>query len=233
MEYIICLILIVLVLLILGFVFGINLKKIKKLSENKNLDEIVERFPENKEICNTILKMLKNESVTVEENTNYNTSLYIAITNKIIISKMKSSFVRIQTIAHECLHSIQSRKILMFNYIFSNIYIIYFILAVILTILNIFKNYQLQIFILTILGFVQYIVRSYLETDAIIKAKYLSKEYIDKTNICTSDEKGKLIAKYTEITNIGVLLVNYNLLLKILIKILIYIIVAFTLQNII
>ena len=233
MEYIICAILIILILIILGFVFGINIKKIKKLSQNKELEKIAQKFPENKEICNTILKMLNNETVTVEENKNYNTSLYIAITNKIIISKMQCGFVRIQTIAHECLHSIQNRKILMFNYIFSNLYIIYFLIAIILTILNIFKNYQLQIFILTILGFVQYIVRSYLETDAIIKAKYLSNEYLNKTDFCTDAEKEKLLEKYKEITNIGVLLVNYDLLLKILIKILIYIIVAFTLQNII
>ena len=37
-------------------------------------------------------------------------SLYIVATNTILISNIKDTFTRVQTIAHECLHSIQNKK---------------------------------------------------------------------------------------------------------------------------
>ena len=106
--------------------FKIDFKKAEKLNENKELEKVTDKFPENVEIAKEMLEMLDNKGVTIEEGHNTKTSLYIAITNKISIADMKNNYARIQTIAHECLHSCQDRTLLLFNFIFSNINMIYF-----------------------------------------------------------------------------------------------------------
>ena len=105
-------------------------------------------------------------------------SVYVAISDTIFIGNIKDTYTRIQTICHECLHSVQPRKMLLFNFIYSNIYILYFLLSSILTIVGVFKDTKLQIIILTILSFFYYVIRSYLETEAMTKARYLAKEYM-------------------------------------------------------
>ena len=81
---------------------------------------------------------------------NHGTSLYMVISNTILIGNLKGGYARIQTLAHECMHSIQNRKLLLFNYIFSNIYILYFLVITIFTVFNMVSNKMLQLFILTI-----------------------------------------------------------------------------------
>ena len=64
---------------------------------------------------------------------------------------MKNSFTRIQTIAHECLHSIQGKNLLIFNFIFSNIYLLYFIVISVLAAFNILPNNWLFLGLLSVL----------------------------------------------------------------------------------
>ena len=111
MEVLIILLICILSLLILDIIFKINIKNVKQIGENKELDELTEKYPSNIDICKSILEMLNNKTVKIEENKDSNTSLYIAISNKISIANVRGSFTRIQTIAHECLHSIQDRRI--------------------------------------------------------------------------------------------------------------------------
>ena len=231
MEYIIILILLLIVIGVGYVIFNIQLKEMKNAGKNKKLDELTSKFPENKEICKTILKKLKNEKVKIKENEDKDnkTSLYIAMSDTIFIANIKDTYTRIQTIAHECLHSMQSRRLLLFNFIYSNIYILYFILSMILTILGIFKDAKLQIVILTILGFFYYVIRSYLETDAMTKAPYLAKEYmleyIEKNPICTKEEIEEVTNEYNRINKLGIPATNYIFMSNILIKVVIYIII--------
>ena len=132
MEFIVLLIIVVIIYFILRFIFDFNMKKIKEIGENKELDKLTQKYPENIEICKTYLKKLNNENVKIEEDKNSNATLYLVISNKIFIANLKDSYTRIQTIAHECLHSIQSKKLLWFNFIFSNIYLSYFFIICIL-----------------------------------------------------------------------------------------------------
>lgn len=213
----------------LKIIFKINFKELKKLETNEILDKITNKFPENIEICKSILKKLKNENVKVEEDNDSETSLYIAISNKIIIGNLKNSYARIQTIAHECLHSIQNRNLLLFNFIFSNIYLIYYVLSIILTICGIFSNLLLQITILLILSFIYYIVRSYLETEAMIKAEFVAKEYIEEAKICTKEEQLELVNEYSKINKKGILAYNYILFSNCMIKVIGYCMIAFVL----
>ncbi len=191
MENIIIVLIYIVFIFLIKFILGIKIndvKKIKEIGYNKELAKITDKLPPNKQICKEILKKLENENVKIEETESKEASLYIVATNTILISDIKDTFMRVQTIAHECLHSIQNKKILLFNFIYSNIYIIYFLAVLILTIFGKIKHTALQINILIILGFIYYIIRSYLETDAMIKAEYLAKEYMEETDKLTKEE---------------------------------------------
>lgn len=213
-------------IILFKFIFKINIKKAKKLEENKELQKITDKFPENIDIAKDMLKMLGNTDVKIEQAKDTKTSLYIAITNKIVIADLKDNYGRIQTIAHECTHSVQDRRLLMFNFIFSNVEIVYFIISLILTITNVFTNVLLQICILLILFFIKYATRSYLEIDAMTKSRYLAEKYMDKKNLCTKDEQKKLLMEYDKINNVGIPFTLYYLLTNSLIRIILYIAIA-------
>ena len=71
MEYILIICISLITLAVLKFVWGIRIKDIKLLKElgfDKKLNEITNKLPENREICNDILKILGNENVNVKEN---------------------------------------------------------------------------------------------------------------------------------------------------------------------
>ncbi len=226
MEIICFLILIILAIILFKIIFKINIKKMKEKKENKELEEITDKFPQNVEVAKTMLEMLDNNSVKIEEAKNTETSLYIAVTNKISIADMKKNYARIQTIAHECIHSCQDRRLLLFNFIFSNINIIYFIIISILTILKVISNQNLQIEILMLFTLIEFSVRSFLEIDAMTKAKYLAKEYMEKIKLCTEEGKNKLLKEYGDINKIGIPFVIDNLLTTALIRVLIYCIIS-------
>lgn len=141
-------------IMLLKFIFKIDLKKVEPLKENKQLEEFTNKFPKNIDIAKEMLDILGNNKVKVKEVENTNTNLYIATTDTISIANMKNNYARIQVIAHECMHSIQDRRLLLFNFIFSNINIIYFIVAVILTITKVINNYMLQIFVLMLFAYI-------------------------------------------------------------------------------
>ena len=228
MEYIVFIIGIMVIMLIGFYIFDIQIKEMKKAGKNAKLDEITSRFPENKEICEAILERLDNRKVKIKENEDKEnkTSLYLVISDTIFIANIKESYTRIQTIAHECLHSVQSKRLLLFNFVYSNVYFLYFLISMILTILGVFKEIKLQLVILCILSFLYYVVRSYLETDAMIKAKYLAKdymlEYIQKNPVCTKEEVERITEEYDRINKLGIPATNYILMVNCMIKLLLY-----------
>ncbi len=230
MELVIVLIVLVIILIIGAFIFEVNLKKLKEAGNNKKCDDIVSKFPNNKEICEDILEKLNNKKVKIKENNDKTASLYIAISDTIFIANISKTYTRIQTIAHECLHSVQNQKLLLFNYIYSNFYILYFILSVILTILGVFKDTKLQVIILTILGFFYYVIRAYLETDAMTKAPYLAREYmlqyIEKNPIYNKEKIEEVVKEYQRINNIGIPATNYILFFNCILKVIIYTIIV-------
>lgn len=67
MENVIFIILLVLTIILFKFIFKINIKNAKSLQENKDLEKITDKFPENVEIAKEMLVMLKNEGVKIEE----------------------------------------------------------------------------------------------------------------------------------------------------------------------
>lgn len=226
MENIVYVILLIITIILFKIIFKISIKKAKSLKENKEAEIITNKFPGNVEIAKEMLSLLGNESVKIEEAKDTETSLYIAITNKISIADMKNNYARIQTIAHECLHSCQDRTLLLFNFIFSNLNIIYFLAITILTIFKVINSQMLQMAILMLFTLIQFAVRSFLEIDAMTRAKYLAKEYIERKKLCTDEEKETLLKEYDKINKVGIPFVVDNLLTSGLIRVLIYAIIS-------
>ena len=224
MEYLITVLSCIVFLIILKFAWKIKIKDIKKLKEigySKELNKITNKLPENKEICKTILKKLNNETVNIKESENNTASFYLVLNNTILIANIKNTFTRVQTIAHECLHSVQNKRTLLFNFIYSNIYFIYFVVICILSILGIEKQGMLHIFILTMLGIIYYAIRSYLEMDAMTKARPLAKEYMEEEGSLSKEEQKTILENYDKINEIGIKMTNYRLIISITIKIIV------------
>ena len=233
MEYIIIIIICVIAILLLKIGLNVHIKdikRIKKLGYDNELKNIADKFEGNKDICKKILKRLGNENVKIEENSETKTSLYIALTNKIIIANIKDTFTRIQTVAHECLHSVQNRQILLFNFIFSNIFLLYFIIAIFLILFNVGNNLMIYIEIYTIMGIVYCAVRNYLETEAMSKAMYVARDYMEEyakedKNI-TKEDLEILVNNFNTMNKIGIPLTNFGLVAGTTIKMIILAVLA-------
>ena len=226
MELIIITIIALITVIVLKFVFDYNIKKIKEIVKDEELDEISKKYPSNIEICKWYLDKLNNNSVKIEENKETEASLYIVISNKILIADINKTYTRIQTIAHECLHSIQNKKILLFNFIYSNIYLFYYILICILAIFKVLPYENMFIIIFLILSLVYYMVRIYLENDAMIKARYLANDYIKEIKISEPNEIKKMESGFDKINNIGIKSINYNFFLNIMIKLMVFLLIC-------
>ena len=222
MEFLSLIIILIITIILIKVIYKINIKEIKQIAENnKELDEIAKKYPSNVEICKSILKKLNNEKVKIQEDKEANNCLYIAVSDKILIANMRESFTRIQTIAHECLHSVQDRKILLFNYIFSIFYLACFYILILLGIFKFLPNKMLVLSVYVIFSFIYYFVRSYLEDDAMIKARFLAKEYMEEAKISSQEEIDKVINEYDKLNNLGIKATNYSLFLSTIVRIII------------
>lgn len=222
MELLIILIIIIITQITLKIVLKTNKKEIMKIAENERLNDRTQELPDNVVICKEILKKLNNEKVKVEEEEKTNCFYFIA-TDKIILNKDKKFFTRIQTIAHECVHSIQNKNVLWFNYIFTNLLNLFWLVITILTVVGVIKNYILFVSIMLILAMVFYVIRSYLEIEAMTKAKYIAKEYLEEHNV---KETKKITEEYEKINNIGIKYTCYKLISSKLYLIILYIIIC-------
>lgn len=227
LELIIFIIISIVALVILKFILGINIKKVREIAERKDLDDLTKDLPNTETIAKQLLKKLNNTSVKVKKSTDEKTqtSLYLVVNNTILLGNMENKYARVQTIAHECLHSIQNRKMLWFNFIYSNIYILYFYISIAFALLKVFDNPTIQLLIMLLLGFIQYVVRAYLENDAMTKSFYLAKEYLEETNLSKQTIE-TILEAYNEINKQAIPITNYQLFMQIIKRCIIYAIVA-------
>lgn len=232
MEYLIIIIISIITILVLKIGFNVRIRDIeiiKKIGTDKKLNDVANKFPGNKEICEKILEKLGNKNVEIEENDEYKTSLFLVMSNKIVIAKIKDSFTRIQTIAHECLHSIQSRRTLLFNFIFSNLFLLSFIVFLVLIFFRIGEP-MVYIQVYTFLSLIYLCIRGYIETEAMGKAKYLAKEYMQEYSIknanITTEEVEVLADNFENLNKIGIPLTNFWLATITIFKIIILALLA-------
>jgi len=216
----------ILAIIIVNSMMKINIKELEKIAQNKELNEITKKYPVNTEICKSILKKLDNKTTKIEEDTNSDATLYIAIQDKILIGNTRESFTRIQTMAHECLHSIQDRKMLIFNFVYSNIYLLYFLIICVLVILRKLSDVVIFSNVLLILSFVYYVIRVFLENDAMIKAEYIAKEYMEEQKISSIEEIEKVCNGFKQLNNGCIKGTNCSLFAKIMIKVVIFNVLA-------
>ncbi len=227
MFEIISIIVCILTLILLKFALRISFKELKsfKTRGTKELKKLTEKFPNSIEICNKILKIKDKQDVKIKEEENYDSCLYTVFNNTITIGKFKQEYMKIQTIAHECIHSMQNKFTLWFNFIFTIIYLLYFFMISVLTIFNKIENTNIFLIILLFMSLIQYIVRFSLESDAMQNARYLAKEYIENTKILTIEEEKMLLEEYDSVNKVGISFTNFELITKNIIKILIYLLI--------
>ena len=225
MELIIIIIAIIAIIIIL-FMMKTNVKELEQIALDKELNTISEKFPDNIEISKAILEKLKNKTTKIEEDKESEATLYIAIQDKISIGNMHKSFTRIQTITHECLHSIQDKKMLIFNFIYSNIYLLYFAIICILVILIKLDNTMMYSNIFLILSFIYYVIRVFLENDAMIKAQYIAKEYMQEQEVVTEEEVNKIYEGFKNLNKGLIKDTNSRLFTGIMIKLVIFNVLA-------
>ena len=211
-------------LFLLKIFLNVNFKNIKGLNDRvlEELEKLSNKFSNDEQICKDILKILNNEKVKVKVELEYSSCLYTIFNNTITIGKFKQNYMTPQTIAHECIHSCQNKKTLWANFIISNIYLIYFITISILQIFNLLSFTNIHILILIFLSLIRYILRFGLENEAMIKAPYLAKQYIEEKELLETNEKEKLLKEYEEINNIAIPFVNYITINSNLIKIILF-----------
>ena len=215
-----------LAIIIVNAIMNTNLKELEKIALDEKLNEIAKKYPKNIEICKNLLNKLGNKTTNVEEDENSNATLYLVTHNKISIGKTQESFTRLQTMAHECLHSVQDKKILWFNFVFSNFYLIYFMIISLLVIIRKLPNEIIFLNIFLILSFIYYVIRVFLENDAMIKAEYLTKEYMMEQNISSKEECEKIMQGLKKINKGAIKATNCSLFVKIMVKVVIFNILA-------
>ena len=81
---------------------------------------------------------------------------------------------------------------------------------------------NIHIIILIFASFIQYILRFTLENEAMIKARYIAKEYIEEKRILNNEEKDRLLEEYDKINKIGIPFINYYMISMNIVKIIIY-----------
>lgn len=224
MFQIVTIIVCVITLFLLKFFLNINFKEIKRMEirTSEELENLSNKFPTDNQICNDILKKLNNKGVKIKSETEYTSCLYTIFNNTITIGKFQQNYMKLQTIAHECIHACQNKKTLWANFIFTNIYLIYFVTILILTFFNKLPYTNVHILILIFFSFTQYIIRFSLENEAMIKAKYIAKDYIEEKKILNKDEENKLLEEYDKINNMGIPFMNYYIISMNIVKIMIY-----------
>ena len=218
----------ILTLFLLKIFLNVNLKKMKKFEAkaSEELENLSNKFPKDEQICNEILEKLDNNDVKVKIEPEYNSCLYTVFNNTITIGKFQQNYMKIQTIAHECIHSSQNKRGLWSNFIFTNIYLIYFVVILILALFNKLPYTNIHAIILIFLSIIQYVIRFSLENEAMIKAKFVAKEYIEEKKILNKDEKNKLLEEYDRVNEIGIPFMNYYLISMNVIKIMIFSFIA-------
>lgn len=222
MEELVLLILIIITMCIFKILFKAKVKEIKRIAEDEKMDRVINKLPSNKVVCENILEKLKNKNVKIEEEENTNCFYFIA-TNKIILNKTNNHFVRIQTIAHECIHSVQNKKLLWFNYVFSNLFNLFFLVLIILQIIGCISNTVLFTAIFLIIVIIQYSVRSLIEIEAMTKAKYLACTYLEENNI---KEVKEIENKYEKLNELGIKYTCFKLLISKFLMLAIYIVIS-------
>ena len=173
----------------MNFFDGIKVFK-KDSSIRKELDSVIEKLPNSEEIAKDLLKKLGNKKTKCLFDEDIKGNYYVYLNDTIYLcnrQNKKDNYERLCVIAHECIHSIQSKWLQKLNFIFSNLEIIFFVLAIILYFFNITNVYLFSMYIA--IAIFSIIPRVVLEIWAMLNAPKLSKKYLEEKNFEKDDIK--------------------------------------------
>ena len=88
MEFIIIVIIAIILSIVLGYLFDYNMKKIKHIADDKELDDLATKYPNNVEMCKSYLEKLNNTNVKIEENKGE-----FCILKSVLMSSLNYNFV--------------------------------------------------------------------------------------------------------------------------------------------
>ena len=80
--------------------------------------------------------------------------------------------------------------------------------------------------ILLILGFVLYSVRTYLEDDAMTKARFLAKEYMQDIHISSEEEIDEIVGAYDFLNDAGIKCTNFSLLSGVVVRCVVFLVIC-------
>lgn len=180
----------------------INIKmtnEMKKLASDETYDKVIAKLPNNKEVCEEFQKILGTNCEIALDST-AKSSAYIFFLNKIILSdteEARKNFSRILFIAHECVHSVQSKNLHVSNFILKNIVNIFTIVLLVLLCMNKITLNTLMIYFL--ISFISFCVNMAMESDAIYRSLILSKKYLEKRECIEVADRYEYIISKTAI----------------------------------
>lgn len=176
-----------------------------KTKEDNLAQEYSKELPDNQTVCKDILKLLKNDTTKVIFDKDIDDSYYVFLNNSIYIAdntKNNNLYTRIVLIAHECIHSMQSKILQIFNFLSSNIEVIMFLIILFLKIfLKTVNNVLIYSYVSVCL--ISLIFRLILEVCAVVNSLKLGREYLykkmsnkDHANLIINTS-GKYLKKYS------------------------------------
>ncbi|MBE5813135.1 MAG: hypothetical protein E7314_05720 [Clostridiales bacterium] len=161
---------------------------VEEVIHDEEISPILKNIGDNEVIAKEILGNLNNTHTGVEKNKDekIKASFYNCNTDKIVIKDTKDleDLSRVVHIAHECVHSLQDKKLQKIHFFISNIQILYFLAIFIYFFYN--KNIELRFTLLLVqvfIFFITFFIKVVLESDATYRAVLVSLEYLhDKLN---------------------------------------------------
>lgn len=196
----------------------------KHSEESKNAKKITDTLPLNDVIAKEILKDLGNNTTKVVLDEDIKNSYYVYLQDTIYISnKEKNKGVhRCCLVAHECIHSMQSKLIQKINFILSNLELLFFIVALIFAFT---AKLPVIAYVYLTICFISLTPRIYLELNAIFNSVKLSKKYLSKK--LENQDCEKIIDIYKSQINLLLPFSFFSLFFGKIIRVLIILIVTF------
>lgn len=188
------------------------LKKVDPTEEifDSEISPAIANFGNNETLARAILKFLNNTHTKVQKNKDDNAKIsfytYTSDTITICNNKEAKELSRFVHVAHECVHSIQNKALLLFHFLISNLQILYFLSIFIYFFYT--KKQQVKFYLLLIqlfLFLINFFIKVVLESDAAYRSISVASSYIEsrtdrKTSLkfesCVKEKLYKLIPRF-------------------------------------
>lgn len=150
---------------------------------DETISPIVEKLGDNQVITTSVLQQLDSYTTSVEKNKEENekTSFYNVNSDKIVIKNTKDlkDCSRLIQICHECVHSIQDKRILKLHFVFSNINILYFLGTFLYFFYDKRESVRLTLLLIQIFIFViTFMLKVITESDATYRAPKVAYDFL-------------------------------------------------------